>query len=265
MSRQMSLWHTVALGALSGFTVYLGLPVARIRQRHVGRQSLLNALALGVILFLIWDILSKALEQIQIALKEGLKSGHWGVFATLMTMLIVGLTVGLVGLVAFDGATLRRSAAKSRTPGQLAMMIAVGLGLHNFSEGLAIGQGAAAGAIGFALILIVGFGLHNVTEGFGIAAPMASAHERPSWGFLATAGLIGGGPTFLGAVIGFNVVAPWAFVLFLALAAGALIYVINEMLWVCRRLSAPSALASGILLGFLVAFATDLVLTYAGA
>jgi zinc transporter, ZIP family len=264
MSRQMSLWHTVALGALSGFTVYLGLPVARIRQRHVGRQSLLNALALGVILFLIWDILSKALEQIQIALKEGLKSGHWGVFATLMTMLIVGLTVGLVGLVAFDGATLRRSAAKSRTPGQLAMMIAVGLGLHNFSEGLAIGQGAAAGAIGFALILIVGFGLHNVTEGFAVAAPLVATGETPSWSFLGIAGLVAGGPTFLGTLVGYRITALPAFVLFLALAAGALFYIVGEMFAVTRRLQAPVWGAWGIAVGFLIAYCTDLILTAGG-
>jgi ZIP family zinc transporter len=94
---------------------------------------------------------------------------------------------------------------------------------------------------------------------------MASSAERPGWGFLAAAGIIGGGPTFLGTIIGFNIVAPWAFVLFLTLAAGALIYVINELFGVCRRLSSPPSMAAGLLVGFLIAFATDLVLTFAGA
>lgn len=260
----MTLWHTVALGALTGFTVYLGLPVARLRQRNVGHQSLLNALALGVILFLIWDILSKALQQIETAMKEGLKSGHWSVFATLLAMLIVGLTVGLVGLVTFDAATRRRSAEKALTPGRLAMMIAVGLGLHNFSEGLAIGQGAAAGAIGFALILVVGFSLHNVTEGFAVAAPLAATGETPSWSFLGLAGLVAGGPTFLGTLVGYRITALPAFVLFLALAAGALFYIVGEMFAVTRRLQAPVWGAWGIAAGFLIAYCTDLILTAGG-
>ncbi len=260
----MTLWHTVALGAVAGFTVYLGLPVARLRQRNPGPQSLLNALALGVILFLIWDILSKALEPIEAAMKEGVKSGRWGGFETLVAMLVIGLTVGLVGLVTFDAAMVRRSATKVRMPSRLAMMIAVGLGLHNFSEGLAIGQGAAAGAVGFALILVVGFGLHNVTEGFAVAAPLAASGETPSWSFLGLAGLVAGGPTFLGTLVGYRITALPAFVLFLALAAGALFYIVGEMFAVTRRLQAPVWGAWGIAAGFLIAYGADLILTAGG-
>lgn len=260
----MTLWHTVALGALAGFTVYLGLPVARLRHRSPGLKSLLNALALGVILFLIWDILTKALEPIEAAMKNALTSGHWGLFATLAAMLVIGLTVGLVGLVMFDAATVRRAAAQARTPSRMAMMIAVGLGLHNFSEGLAIGQGAAVGAIGFALILVVGFGLHNVTEGFAVAAPLVATGETPSWSFLGLAGLIAGGPTFVGTLVGYRIAAPSAFVLFLALAAGALFYVVGEMFAVTRRLQAPVWGAWGIAAGFLIAYAAELILTAGG-
>jgi ZIP family zinc transporter len=142
-------------------------------------------------------------------------------------------------------------------------MIATGLGLHNFSEGLAIGQSAAAG-LALTGVLVVGFGLHNVTEGFGIAAPLASEESRPSWAFLGLTGLIAGGPTFIGSIVGFSVVADWAFVLFFALAGGALIYVIYEMFSVSRRLNTPTALAGGILTGFLVAFGTELFLELAG-
>ena len=260
----MTLWHTAALGAVAGFTIYLGLPVARLRRWNPTAQSLLNAIALGVILFLIWDILSKAIEPIGNAMKEGLKSGHWGLFGTLVMMLAAGLTAGLVGLVTVDAATLRRAKATLRTPTRLAMMIAVGLGLHNFSEGLAIGQGAAAGAIEFALILVIGFGLHNVTEGFAVAAPLAATGETPSWSFLGLAGLVAGGPTLVGTLVGYRITALPAFVLFLALAAGALFYIVGEMFAVTRRLQTPIWVAWGIAAGFLIAYGTDLILTAGG-
>jgi zinc transporter, ZIP family len=267
------------MGGIAGCTIFLGLPVARMRGIGMRGQGFLNAVAAGVLLFLLVEILGHANGAVQEAL-AGLSKGRVGTFGLLVGVYLAGLSAGLLGLVWFNGAFRRRAAARAlRGPGaavasqasvvpgtrQLALMIATGLGLHNFSEGLAIGQSAAANALALTGVLVVGFGLHNVTEGFGIAAPMASDSERPSWGFLAAAGLIGGGPTFLGAVIGFNVVAAWAFVLFLTLAAGALVYVINEMFGVCRRLNSPPALAAGLLVGFLVAFGTDLFLTFAGA
>jgi ZIP family zinc transporter len=87
-------------------------------------------------------------------------------------------------------------------------------GLHNFSEGLAIGQSAAIGATSFALILVIGFALHNATEGFAISAPLEQG-ERPSWRFLAGAGIVGGGPTFVGGVVGYSIVSPVLSILFL--------------------------------------------------
>jgi zinc transporter, ZIP family len=261
----MTMAQTALLGAIAGFTIYLGLPVARLKQRTKGTQSLLNALALGVLVFLMWDILSKALDPIEGAMKSGMKSGQWGLFMSLALMLAIGLIVGLVGLVIFHDRTMRRPSTSASLPTQLALLIATGLGLHNFSEGLAIGQAAATGAIGFAVILVVGFGLHNITEGFAIAAPLAVGGETPSWAFLGLAGLIGGGPTFLGTLLGYRVTSPQAFVLFLALAAGAVLYIIGEMFAVGRRFQQPVWSAWGIVVGFLVAYGTDLILTLGGA
>jgi zinc transporter, ZIP family len=270
---------TVALmGAIAGMTIFLGLPVARLRGVTARAQGFLNAIATGVLLFLLVEILTHANESVESALGD-LHRGVAMPFALLIAVYVIGLGVGLLGLVWFNRAFARRlagnrlegpgaavAAAAQPVPAarNLALMIATGLGLHNFSEGLAIGQSAAASALALTGLLVVGFALHNVTEGFGIAAPMASDVERPSWGFLGLAGLIGGGPTFLGAVVGFNVVSSWAFVLFLALAAGALIYVINEMFGICRRLGRPPLVAGGLLLGFLLAFGTELFLTFAG-
>jgi ZIP family zinc transporter len=144
-------------------------------------------------------------------------------------------------------------------------MIATGLGFHNLSEGLAIGQSAATGAVAFAGVLVIGFALHNVTEGFGIAAPMTTASRPASWGFLGLTGLIGGGPTFIGTLIGYVATSPYFSVLFFAVAAGALIYVLNELFTLGRKLNNPAPMAWGLLVGFLAGFGTDLLLTYVAA
>jgi ZIP family zinc transporter len=143
------------------------------------------------------------------------------------------------------------------------MAIAAGIGLHNFSEGLAIGQAATAGEMTLAALLIIGFALHNMTEGFGIVGPLAAADVRASWGWLGLAGLIGGGPTLLGTIVGTWFSSTYLFVGCLALAAGALLYVIGEILPVGRRLSWEITLW-GLMAGFFLALATELVLEVAG-
>jgi ZIP family zinc transporter len=149
------------------------------------------------------------------------------------------------------------------SPNSLALIIAVGIGLHNFSEGLAIGQTSAAGKLALAAVLIIGFGLHNMTEGFGIAGPLTN--EKVSWKFIVLVGLIGGGPTFLGTIVGTVYQSDLLFILFLALAAGSILYVIVELLGVARRMASLEVIAWGLCVGFLLGYLTDLLVTYAGA
>jgi ZIP family zinc transporter len=248
------------LGAIAGLTIFIGLPVGRMRGFSKRLRGLLNAIATGVLIFLVWDILSHASGPVEKAL-GGLHQGKPD-FIYLAAIFAGGVTIGLLGLIYFNGRMFRRPADTIPQPRTLAMMIATGLGLHNLSEGLAIGQSAATGALAFATVLVIGFGLHNITEGFGIAAPLALDAQLPSWRFLATAGLIGGAPTFIGTVIGYVATSTYIYVLFLALAAGALFYVINEMFHLSRRLNTPVALGWGLLAGFLLAYASDLFLTY---
>ncbi|MBO0792947.1 MAG: ZIP family metal transporter [Ktedonobacteraceae bacterium] len=263
------------LGAFAGLTIYLGLPLAFLKQTPQSLKVFLNMFATGILLFLLFDVVSKASEPIGTALDE-LRTHHTGAgtFFLDVFLLMVGIGLGSVGLVYFQRFVLGRLQGRS-APIQvgpeagelssvtLALLIATGIGLHNFSEGLAIGQSAAAGALQLAVVLIVGFGLHNMTEGFGIAGPLTG--QTVSWRFVALLGLVGGGPTFLGTAVGIVFNSEAIFILFLALAAGAIIYVVAELLAVAKRFKAPEVMMWGLLLGFLLGYATDLLVTYAGA
>ncbi len=263
----MTFEQTVLLSAIAGATIFIGLPVGRLRGLSIRTQVMLTTAAAGVVLFLIWDILSQAVEPVEVALEAARTgAGPLADFLVAAGVLGISLAVGLLSVVWLNRRLRPTPSEGGRPvrPHDVALGTAAGLGLHNLSEGLAIGGSAASGASSLALVLVIGFALHNATEGFGIAAPLASG-ERPSWRFLGLTGLIGGGPSFVGGVIGYMFAAPLVSVGFLGLAAGALIFVFNEMNAVARRSATPMAANAALLAGLLVAFATDFVLIAAGA
>jgi len=256
---------TIILGAIAGLTIFFGLPFAAMKNIPMRGVAFLNATAVGVLFFLLYDILKQAGEPISTALS----ATHVGVsaapFVTLVATYLIGLTIGLVGLVIISRFALDRYKSGGEiSPMGLAMTIALGIGSHNFSEGLAIGQSAATGAVQLAVVLIIGFGLHNMTEGFGIAAPLAGRAPAGFWQILRL-GLIGGAPTFLGTVVGYRFTSPILSVAFLTLAAGAIMWVIGEMTHAGRRIGHKELAAVGVLAGFILGFGTDLVLASAGA
>jgi zinc transporter, ZIP family len=277
----MSTTQTLILGGIAGLTIYLGLPMGRMRNLPARVGVALNAIATGILIFLFWDVVSHGVEPVE----THLESHSWGAFLGYGALLCAGFAAGMMSLVYYDGwlknkrATplvgpgaaaidefRTRSWIESLTPGRrLALLIATGIGLHNFGEGLAIGQSAAAGELSLALVLIIGFGLHNATEGFGIIGPMSTEAEPPSWGFLGLMGLIGGGPTFLGTVVGQAWVSPALAVVFFAIAGGSILYVVIQLLEVCRRAALPRLIGWMLLLGLLLGFGTDWVLVAAGA
>ena len=276
----MSTTQTLVLGAIAGLTIFVGLPIGRVRSTSPVLRAALSSIATGILVFLFWDVVSHGVEPV-----EGHLEAHsWGAFAGYAALFAFGFAAGLMSLVYYDswlknkratplvgpGAAAAdefqpRSWLESLTPGRrLALLIATGIGLHNFGEGLAIGQSAAAGEISLALVLIIGFGLHNTTEGFGIVGPMSSEAERPSWRFLGLMGLIGGGPTFVGTVIGHSWTSENLSILFFTLAAGSILYVVMELLNVCRTFGSKQLTAWGIVLGLSLGFATDFILVAAG-
>ena len=278
----MSTAQILILGAVAGLTIFLGLPLGRMQGVGVSAKAFFSATATGILIFLLWDVLSAAVEPVE----EALTAGHDGRFFGLAALLTGGFAVGLLSLVYYDGwmksrrrkAMLGPGAAStaeferddhfygSMSPARwLSLFIATGIGLHNFSEGLAIGQSAARDELSLALVLIIGFGLHNATEGFGIVAPLSGTNERPSWRFLGAMGLIGGAPTFFGTLVGQAWTSTPVSIAFLALAAGSILYVVIELLNVCRLLSSRTIVTWGVLLGLFLGFATDFVLVAAGA
>ncbi len=260
--RALSFWMTVLLGAIAGLTIFLGLPIARARRVSPQTIALLNALAIGILLYLVVEIAQNAIAPIT----QGIVAWHAGTSAfpaALAGVFVVGLLLGLVGLGSVATHFTRKAAAHAENPLVLAAIIAIGIGAHNFGEGLAIGASAASGATAVALALIVGFGLHNATEGFGVAAPMVG-RMVPTWGQIALAGLIAGGPTFLGTIVGYSFYSPTLSVLFLAIAIGALVFVIGELWSVLRKTGLTSLVTATMCAGFLIALATELYLDVNG-
>jgi ZIP family zinc transporter len=205
-------------------------------------------------------------------------------------LFLVGLSVGLLGLQQYEAWMSRRARRVRETTGpgamsadelrprgisawspgkQLALLIAVGIGLHNFAEGLAIGQAAAGSEIALATLLVIGFALHNATEGFGIVAPLAAEAEqgsgaRPTWGLLLALAAIGGGPTFVGTAVGHSFTSEPISVVFLTLAAGSILYVVIQLLAVAGRSTRRDLIYAGVLIGLLAGFLTDAIVTAAG-
>ena len=279
----MSTGHILLLGAIAGATIFLGLPIARLQALSPAARAGLSALATGILLFLLWDVLSGAVEPIESALN----ARHWGRFAWLAALGVAGFAVGLMALVYYSEWMKRRGQRRATPlvgPGaaaidefrhrgwverltageRLALLIAVGIGVHNFGEGLAIGQAATAGEISLAVTLIIGFGLHNATEGFGICGPMSGEGAQPTWGFLALLGVIGGAPTFFGTLLGQAWSSEAMSVLFFAVAAGSILYVVQELFAVNRKYGHTTLVMWLVFAGLVLGFATDFVVSASG-
>src|SRR5213596_2218396 len=246
----MSTAQTLLLGAIAGLTIFLGLPMGRMHGLSAQVKSFFTATATGILLFLFWDVLSEAIDPVESALH----AHAWGRFAGVTSIAFAGFVVGLMSLVTYDTWIKARQRRAMLGPG------AASVAEFTHKPGLSAAQGLKS----LALVLVIGFGLHNATEGFGIVGPLSGEAELPSWRFLGLMGVIGGAPTFVGTVIGHSWASENLSILFFALAAGSILYVVMELLNVCRTFGSKQLTAWGIVLGLSLGFATDFVLVAAG-
>jgi ZIP family zinc transporter len=286
----VSFAQTVALGGLAGFTIYLGLPIGRLQLLGSKSRVALAMFSVGVLAFIFVDVLSHATAIINSALTAVKQDrGSVGRLIWLVVLLGGGFAAGSAGLALLErrmrplgartppiaggsgastlsgpdaDALASELEAAERRALHTGLSIAAAIGVHNFAEGLAIGVSARAGAISLATVLIIGFALHNATEGFGIVGPLGGI--TPSWRWIGLAGLISGGPTFLGSIVGYAVTSQPLELTFYAVAGGAILYVIGEVWNGMRRFGHREIGLLMVTAGFMVGVMTDLIVTYGG-
>jgi ZIP family zinc transporter len=233
--------------------VYLGIfwfPALRQLKRRW--MVFLLATTAGLLIFLGLDTLAEALEQIGQVPGPFQGVGLIGIGAVATFFLLDAISQR-------QGATGRSEAAQRLS---LAYMIAIGIGLHNLGEGLAIGAAYNVGEMALGTFLVVGFIIQNITEGLGIIAPVL--RDRPGIRHLILLGLAGGAPAILGAWIGGFAPSPTLAVLFLAIGTGAIFEVVYEIAKLIRRDTAPKPMPltvlSGIVFGMLLLWVTGLLI-----
>lgn len=239
----------IGLGAIAGvIPVYLGILVALLLGKVLPRtwEGGLIGVATGVLVYLFFDLMHEAVELT--GARDGLS---WILF-------LGSLGLSLIGLVALESSQVFAGRSGNRVL-SLPYMIAVGMGLHNLGEGLAIGASYASGQWALSMLLVTGFGLHNGTEGFGI---VGAAGKTPISGRdVLLLGLIAGGPTCIGTFLSGQGLSPYFSICFYTLAAGSLLYVILSLTVMSYTATRRLQVAAGMFFGISLMYITAMVLT----
>ncbi|MBK9111661.1 MAG: zinc transporter ZupT [Nitrospira sp.] len=242
----------VGLGILAGVVpVYLGIAAALVLRRALPRtwEAGLIGLSTGVLTYLFFDLMHEAVELM-------------GVRDPFSWLLFLGsLFLSFVGLVHLE----KHQFLKGRHADQaltLPFVIAAGMGLHNLGEGLAIGTSYAGGEWALSGLLVAGFALHNGTEGFGIVGAAGQSPIPPRTVVLL--GLTGGAPTCIGTVLSGLTVSPYLSLVWYALAAGSLLYVVFALVAMTYTSSRKVHMAYGVWTGIALMALTAMFLTLVG-
>lgn len=249
-----SFLGTVLFSVIMGFSIYLSLPIVLRRKTSERTTRLLNAVAIGILVFLMCDVFSDVAP----SLYAGGALAGYGANPVLSIIFAVALAMGFFMLYIFENRS-----KKGLSPARMSLMIAIGMGLQNLTEGLVFGSLSVSLGLfsGVALVVLVGFVLQNITEGFPIAAPFLN-HDDKKIGVMATLFLVGGLPTVIGGIAGFYYSSTMFNIFFDGLAIGAILYVIlpmikhqlKEMDYMKQKL-----VYVGIFAGFLIGFLVNLI------
>ena len=245
----------VVLSFAMGFSIFLAMPIVLLKAARSRTMTLLNAAAIGILVFLLADIFSDVAPLIY-------SSGGYianGSYATAF-FFSVALCFGL--LFALE----HRPSRTTFSPLTTSLIVAIAIGFQNLTEGLVFGAAWAAGAVALSTVVFVGFFLQNITEGFPITSPLLGHNER-RLGLIAGFFLVGGVPTIVGGVTGYFFNSQLLVVIFDALAIGAILYCLLPMLRVALRPAEPPEATYvkqrlvylGVVIGFLLGFAVNAI------
>jgi len=244
--------EAMALSTIMGFSIYLSLPIVLSRNQNERRVSFLNAVAIGILIFLIGDVFLDAAGSLY-------NGSLYGYGSSPIYDLIFTLSMAAGFLALFVAGSRRKMVL---TPTELAFVIALGIAFQNLTEGLLFGAlSVGIGLTGSALVVLVGFIFQNSTEGFPIASPFLGSIEGKS-GVIAGALMIGGIPTILGGAVGYYYNDTLFDLFFYGLAVGTMLYVILPMLRHVLAGTASNKLGvayAGVFVGFVLGFAVNLL------
>ncbi len=244
----------VLFSMVMGFSIYLALPIILKKHSNSKTITMLNAGAIGILIFLIMDIFSNVAP---ILYKTNSLYGY-GADPVLSAIFAIALAVGFFMLYRFEG-----KSPHGLTPSKTSLMIATGIGLQNLTEGLVFGSLSVSVGLfsGVALVVLLGFIMQNLTEGFPIAAPFINSSDK-KLGVLALLFLIGGLPTVIGGIVGFFYNSIMLNLIFDGLAIGAILYVILPMIkhqFKNIETHRQNLIYLGIFIGFIVGFLVNLI------
>ncbi len=249
-----NLIGTIVFSLIMGFSIFLSLPIVMRKKTGTKTLKLLNAAAIGILLFLMADVFSNAATLLY---SKGSLYGY-GASPLYSLVFAAALAIGFFMLFVFENRSKR-----GLPPAKMALMIAVGIGLQNLTEGLVFGSLSVSLGLfsGVALVVLVGFILQNITEGFPIASPFMNYNDRKI-GTISLLLLIGCIPTIIGGVAGFYYSSALFNLFFDGLAIGAILYVIMPMTKHLLKDIDPmhqKVAYAGIFIGFLVGFLVNLI------
>jgi ZIP family zinc transporter len=247
---------TIIFSVVMGFSIYLSLPIVLRKKTSERITRLLNSVAIGILVFLMCDIFSDVAS----SLYSGGSLAGYGANLFLSAVFAAALFVGFFMLYYFEN---RNKSGIGPSPMRMSLMIAIGIGLQNLTEGLVFGSlSVSLGLLsGAALVVLIGFILQNMTEGFPIAAPFLN-HDQKRLGTMLLLFLVGGLPTVIGGAVGYYYSSTTFNILFDGLAIGAILYVILPMIkHQIRDIDnmKQRLVYAGIFLGFIVGFLVNLI------